>query len=287
MEAMMQSQHLLFSLRFLRGGRDGGGTRKRLWRAGYFLSYWLAADGSFCHHLEVFVVPEPPVTPLSALFCQGTGLPSLIADPHLGFLAGPSSQAFPQHALPPQSPDLSLAPDSPLRTCRAQAPWRVSEWTAGEAMGTLTRPGATASLAPQVGEGHCVGGSGPLLVIGPVSEGAERRSGQGSTTRLAGQPEERARVHNETETHLQTQTNAPATLEGGEGGSGGSKSEGAGDGPLQPPAGPSSGNTQSLMMGKLRKEWMRETVSNVGMGMLQSVKDYVDPKNIFGNRNLL
>uniref|UniRef100_A0A3Q2SZP1 Alkylglycerone-phosphate synthase n=1 Tax=Fundulus heteroclitus TaxID=8078 RepID=A0A3Q2SZP1_FUNHE len=40
-------------------------------------------------------------------------------------------------------------------------------------------------------------------------------------------------------------------------------------------------------VGKLRKEWMRETVSTVGMGMLQSVKDYVDPNNIFGNRNLL
>ncbi|KAE8299294.1 Alkyldihydroxyacetonephosphate synthase, peroxisomal [Larimichthys crocea] len=40
-------------------------------------------------------------------------------------------------------------------------------------------------------------------------------------------------------------------------------------------------------VGKLRKEWMRDTVSNVGMGMLKSVKDYVDPKNIFGNRNLL
>uniref|UniRef100_A0A4W6EEL8 Alkylglycerone-phosphate synthase n=1 Tax=Lates calcarifer TaxID=8187 RepID=A0A4W6EEL8_LATCA len=40
-------------------------------------------------------------------------------------------------------------------------------------------------------------------------------------------------------------------------------------------------------VGKLRKEWMRETVSNVGMGMLKSVKDYVDPNNIFGNRNLL
>uniref|UniRef100_A0A8C5HDL6 Alkylglycerone-phosphate synthase n=1 Tax=Gouania willdenowi TaxID=441366 RepID=A0A8C5HDL6_GOUWI len=40
-------------------------------------------------------------------------------------------------------------------------------------------------------------------------------------------------------------------------------------------------------VGKLRKEWMRETVSEVGVGMLQSVKDYVDPKNIFGNRNLL
>lgn len=32
-----------------------------------------------------------------------------------------------------------------------------------------------------------------------------------------------------------------------EGGGGGSKREGAGEGPLPPPAGPSSGNTQSLM----------------------------------------
>eukprot|EP00064_Thunnus_orientalis_P016181 superscaffoldBa00003152_g16244 len=40
-------------------------------------------------------------------------------------------------------------------------------------------------------------------------------------------------------------------------------------------------------VGKLRKEWMRETISNVGIGMLKSVKDYVDPNNIFGNRNLL
>uniref|UniRef100_A0A665X3F1 Alkylglycerone-phosphate synthase n=1 Tax=Echeneis naucrates TaxID=173247 RepID=A0A665X3F1_ECHNA len=40
-------------------------------------------------------------------------------------------------------------------------------------------------------------------------------------------------------------------------------------------------------VGKLRKEWMRETVSSVGLGMLKSVKDFVDPNNIFGNRNLL
>ncbi|KAJ8012732.1 hypothetical protein DPEC_G00045940 [Dallia pectoralis] len=40
-------------------------------------------------------------------------------------------------------------------------------------------------------------------------------------------------------------------------------------------------------VGKLRKEWMKESVSNVGLGMLRSVKDYVDPDNIFGNRNLL
>uniref|UniRef100_A0A674MZH0 Alkylglycerone-phosphate synthase n=1 Tax=Takifugu rubripes TaxID=31033 RepID=A0A674MZH0_TAKRU len=40
-------------------------------------------------------------------------------------------------------------------------------------------------------------------------------------------------------------------------------------------------------VGKLRKQWMRDTVSDVGMGMIKSVKDYVDPNNIFGNRNLL
>ncbi|KTG47853.1 hypothetical protein cypCar_00009113 [Cyprinus carpio] len=40
-------------------------------------------------------------------------------------------------------------------------------------------------------------------------------------------------------------------------------------------------------VGKLRKEWMKESVSGVGLGMLKSVKEYVDPQNIFGNRNLL
>lgn len=94
MEAMMQSQHLLFSLLFLRGGVgwrwnwEEGPKRRRLSRAGYFLSYWAAADWSLCHHLEVREVSESPVTPLSALFCQEMGLASLVADPHLGFLAG-------------------------------------------------------------------------------------------------------------------------------------------------------------------------------------------------------
>ncbi|KAJ8255381.1 hypothetical protein GJAV_G00204250 [Gymnothorax javanicus] len=40
-------------------------------------------------------------------------------------------------------------------------------------------------------------------------------------------------------------------------------------------------------VGKLRKQWMKESVSTVGLGMLKSVKEYVDPDNIFGNRNLL
>ncbi|XP_071197666.1 alkyldihydroxyacetonephosphate synthase, peroxisomal-like isoform X2 [Salvelinus alpinus] len=40
-------------------------------------------------------------------------------------------------------------------------------------------------------------------------------------------------------------------------------------------------------VGKLRKEWMKDSISKVGVGMLKSVKEYVDPENIFGNRNLL
>ncbi|NP_445802.2 alkyldihydroxyacetonephosphate synthase, peroxisomal [Rattus norvegicus] len=40
-------------------------------------------------------------------------------------------------------------------------------------------------------------------------------------------------------------------------------------------------------VGKLRKQWLKESISDVGFGMLKSVKDYVDPSNIFGNRNLL
>ncbi|XP_008055223.1 alkyldihydroxyacetonephosphate synthase, peroxisomal [Carlito syrichta] len=40
-------------------------------------------------------------------------------------------------------------------------------------------------------------------------------------------------------------------------------------------------------VGKLRKQWLKESISDVGFGMLKSVKEYVDPHNIFGNRNLL
>ncbi|XP_030642242.1 alkyldihydroxyacetonephosphate synthase, peroxisomal [Chanos chanos] len=40
-------------------------------------------------------------------------------------------------------------------------------------------------------------------------------------------------------------------------------------------------------VGKIRKQWMKETISDVGVGMLKSVKEYIDPNNIFGNRNLL
>lgn len=40
-------------------------------------------------------------------------------------------------------------------------------------------------------------------------------------------------------------------------------------------------------IGKLRKRWLKQTVSDVGLGMLRAVKDYVDPNNIFANGNLM
>ncbi|OBS78670.1 hypothetical protein A6R68_18944, partial [Neotoma lepida] len=46
-------------------------------------------------------------------------------------------------------------------------------------------------------------------------------------------------------------------------------------------------NEQFQFVGKLRKQWLKESISDVGFGMLKSVKEYVDPSNIFGNRNLL
>ncbi|GIY87581.1 alkyldihydroxyacetonephosphate synthase, peroxisomal [Caerostris extrusa] len=40
-------------------------------------------------------------------------------------------------------------------------------------------------------------------------------------------------------------------------------------------------------VGKLRKRWLQQTVSNVGINMLRAVKESVDPLNIFANGNLL
>lgn len=40
-------------------------------------------------------------------------------------------------------------------------------------------------------------------------------------------------------------------------------------------------------VGKLRKKWLRQTISDVGIDMLRGVKQAVDPQNIFGNGNLL
>lgn len=40
-------------------------------------------------------------------------------------------------------------------------------------------------------------------------------------------------------------------------------------------------------VGKLRKRWVRETLSRPGVEMLQAVKANIDPKNVFGCQNLL
>jgi len=39
-------------------------------------------------------------------------------------------------------------------------------------------------------------------------------------------------------------------------------------------------------IGKVRQKWLTKTVSPVGLGMMKAVKNFVDPKNIFGNGNL-
>lgn len=113
----------------------------------------------------------------------------------------------------------------------------MSDWTAGEAMGTLTRLHATAAPAPQVGgleedegregeerlrakvpltEDHCVALRGWLWH--PVGDRASVRGrgaafGTSEHNSLAGRLQERARGHSERETH--TEKNAPVALEGG------------------------------------------------------------------------
>lgn len=74
-------------------------------------------------------------------------------------------------------------------------------------------------------------GPGALSAVGPRSEGRlERRSGQASTTALRGQLQEGTRARG----GKCSSESSGREMEGSDG----SKSEGAGDGPLQPPAGP-------------------------------------------------
>ncbi|CAH1773004.1 unnamed protein product, partial [Owenia fusiformis] len=40
-------------------------------------------------------------------------------------------------------------------------------------------------------------------------------------------------------------------------------------------------------VGKIRKRYLKESVSELGVGMMKAVKEYVDPQNIFGNGNLM
>lgn len=40
-------------------------------------------------------------------------------------------------------------------------------------------------------------------------------------------------------------------------------------------------------VGKLRKQWMKETVSDTGVEMLRGLKNTLDPHNVFANGNLI
>ncbi|GAB1609457.1 alkyldihydroxyacetonephosphate synthase, peroxisomal-like [Argonauta hians] len=40
-------------------------------------------------------------------------------------------------------------------------------------------------------------------------------------------------------------------------------------------------------VGKIRKKWLKNTIGGIGIGALRAVKAYIDPDNIFGNRNLM
>ena len=43
----------------------------------------------------------------------------------------------------------------------------------------------------------------------------------------------------------------------------------------------------SFTVGKLRKQYLKQTVGEVGLGAMRAVKEYIDPNNIFGNDNLM
>lgn len=40
-------------------------------------------------------------------------------------------------------------------------------------------------------------------------------------------------------------------------------------------------------VGKVRKQWVEQTLSSGGVEMLRAVKQRIDPKNIFANGNLI
>lgn len=43
----------------------------------------------------------------------------------------------------------------------------------------------------------------------------------------------------------------------------------------------------NILVGKLRKPWLKKTVGEVGLGSMRAIKNYIDPDNIFGNNNLM
>ncbi|KAK7468162.1 hypothetical protein BaRGS_00036626 [Batillaria attramentaria] len=40
-------------------------------------------------------------------------------------------------------------------------------------------------------------------------------------------------------------------------------------------------------VGKIRKQWLKKTVGDVGLGTMKAMKAYIDPQNIFANNNLM
>lgn len=40
-------------------------------------------------------------------------------------------------------------------------------------------------------------------------------------------------------------------------------------------------------VGKVRRHWLQDTISPVGVGIFKAVKSYLDPSNIFANGNLV
>lgn len=40
-------------------------------------------------------------------------------------------------------------------------------------------------------------------------------------------------------------------------------------------------------IGKIRTKWIKTAVSDLGIGAIQSIKEYFDPENIFGSKNLI
>ncbi len=40
-------------------------------------------------------------------------------------------------------------------------------------------------------------------------------------------------------------------------------------------------------IGKIRTKWIKQAVSDLGVGTMMSIKQYLDPDNIFGSKNLI
>ncbi len=40
-------------------------------------------------------------------------------------------------------------------------------------------------------------------------------------------------------------------------------------------------------VGKIRTKWIKQAVSDLGVGTMKSIKQYLDPENIFGSKNLI